>query len=345
MNIISKLLVGASLIAGASTVSAADVFLNAADQAKIVLSKTDNGDGSFTYEMESPNPTLVEIESFNCNGYGCGGFLLLKTDGPVDFSGIFLGPHVSYSYATVTTPTIGIDLNLFGTTQLTHIHEAYTYASTDPSVENFVSAQYGNASANIREFDGTDARIQFSFAEQAMLSGATTQYQTFQLVGIGKKWIDIEIGQEYYLVNDTVSQATNKGIAYSFFHNNEWVWNVVNWNINNGHYAEFRFLTNGDSKYDDGLNLSGYNTLDFSITCDAGMTIEAFFGGEDDSSQNFLTDIACNGSEQSFSFNISGANRTDIQTALWLHVPVWKNYNLGQEHDLEMRVKDVTLKQ
>ena len=345
MTLLSKLIAGASLFAAVSTASAQlpTVFMDAADQVKIIVEKTDNGDGTFSYNAISPNANVIESDILFCNGSACNGFLKLKTDGPVDFSGFYLGPHVSYAYAYVTSPTIGFDLSQFENTTQTHIHEAYTYPSTDPSVENFVAS--GNSRADITDFDGSVATIKYFFEELPMISGATTQYQTFQLVGFGKQWVDIEIGDDFRLPNTAVTQSTNKGSVYSFFFDNGYTWNVVGWAQGTGHYADFRFLTNGDSRYDDGLNLSGYNTIEFTIECDAGMTIETFFGGEDDSSQNFLSDIACDGTEQFKSFNISGANKADIQTALWLHVPVWKNYNLGQEYDLAMRVKDVKLKQ
>ena len=346
MKLVSNLLVGASLFAAVSTASAqVEIFLDAADQAKIVVSKTDNGDGTYSYGISSPNSSLVESESFACNGYTCGGFLKLKTDGPVDFSGLFLGPHVSYAYASVTSPTIGVDYSLWQNTTLTHIHEAYTYANTNANSETFVSAQFGNSRADIVSFDGTTARIKYFFAEEAMLSGATTQYQTFQLVGVGKKWIDIELGDDYRLANDTVVHSTNKGTTAANFAINRWLWTVEGWSQSNGHYADIRFLTNGDSRYDDGLNLSGYNTLEFEIDCELGAVFEAFFGGEDDSSQNFLGEINCDNSLQSHSFNISGYNASDIQTGLWLLLPEWKNYHMANFYRIYANVKDVVLKQ
>ena len=346
MKLLSKIIAGASLFAAVSTASAqVEIYMDADDDAKITMSKTDNGDGTYTYAAISPNPSLVEVQSMTCNGLGCSGFLLLKKDGPVDFSGYYHGPHTSYTYAYVDENNqIGIDFDKWTTTQLTHVHEAYTYASTDPNDETFVKG--GNSRAEINEVvDANTLKIRYFFQEQAMLPGVTTQYQTMQLVGVGKKWIDIEIGDDFKLPFDTVAHSANKGYTTAYFGAERWLWTVEAWNYGTGHYADFRFLTNGDSRYDEGLDLSGYNTLEFQIDCELGATIEAFFGGEDDSSQNFIGDIACDNSLQTKTIDISGFNKSDIQTGLWLHLPVWKNYNMGQFYRIYMNVKDVVLKQ
>ena len=101
---------------------------------------------------------------------------------------------------------------------------------------------------------------------------------------------------------------------------------VNNWLVSPGHYAAVRLYTNGASELDPGLDLTGFTQAEITMNCEYGTVIEVFVGGPADSSQSFMGDVVCDGSANTYTFNIpSSANLTDIQTGMWLHVPTWKN--------------------
>ena len=66
MKLFSKLLCGAAIAASTVTAGTAEMFLTVEDNAVIRLVRTANEDGTFTARMESPNPSLMEIETQNC---------------------------------------------------------------------------------------------------------------------------------------------------------------------------------------------------------------------------------------------------------------------------------------
>ena len=337
MNFLKGGILVAGLMSSIQVFAQAEMFLFAEDEASITVTKTLLEDGTFSYESRADTPELLDINYVICQPTACSFELVLKQNGPVDFTGFNVHKWTPYAYAGITSPDIAIDLDFFGITEIL-LADAYTFPSLDPNAHaEFVPVNIGNALASVISVEGPYVTISGFFQLFDMLEGATEQYQTFQIVGSGIPWSPLFFARDF-----TPMASGNKGIATieNVYGNVSLV--VDGWNSGGGHFAALSVLTNGDSPSDEGLDLSQYNMMDVSLSCTPGMVVEAFMGfGAYDSSQTFLADITCDGSDQTFTFDITAANRTDIQTGLWLHIPVWKNTGLGQTETLEIDLDDV----
>ena len=119
----------------------------------------------------------------------------------------------------------------------------------------------------------------------------------------------------------------NKG-TIDFVTNPTWgtthIW-IHDWNTTPGDYTSLAILTNGDNRDSEGVDLSEYNEMTFTYRCHRWATIEAFFGSDKDSSQNFLGDLDCDENWNERTVNIAGMNKSDITTALWMYAPASRN--------------------
>ena len=338
MKLFSKLLCGAAIAASTVAAGTAEMFLTVEDNAVIRLVRTANEDGTFTARMESPNSTLMEIETQNCFssafGGGCNGTLLLKKDGPVNLEGIPFSTEAPYQKAEITSPTLDIDLtpgSIFENTAI-QVHEGITEPSTTPDVPQ-VFKPFNQAFIETIVSAVEDDFIRLSYTTSsgdAFPEGVTTLYQDHYYIGAATRdlstlgiWKD---GNTLGGTTDYIQAEGNKGqSSVTFFAGDIAAFLTDFWNQSGGHYSALNFFTNGTDRFTPGLDLSEYTTLNFEMGCKKGVTVEAFFGRDSDTSQNFLTDIVCDDFTKTYSFDISGYNRSDIQTALWFHIPTWKN--------------------
>ena len=357
MKLFSKLLCGAAIAASAATAGTAEMFMTVEDNAVIRLVRTANSDGTFSAHMESPNPSLMEIETQNCFssafGGGCNGTLLLKKDGPVNLDGVPFSTEAPYQKAEITSPTLDIDLtpgSIFENTAI-QVHEGITEPSTTPNVPQvFKPFNQAFIETIVSAVEEDFIRLSYTTSTaDAFPAGVTTLYQDHYYIGAATRLpVDLElVDANGQLVNAGYeSHTTNKGHTLNV---NQFVnavaWDLFGWSTSGGHFAEWRFFTNGTSKFDTGLDLSGYSSIEFTMNCTNGMVVEAFFGTGDDSSQSHIGDFNCSNGTQTFSFNIANSpNASDIQTALWLHIPTWKNPGLGQQDWLFMRMENLVIK-
>ena len=342
MKAIKSILLGGALLTSVNVFSQAEMFLLAEDEASITVRKTLLEDGSYEFEGVADTPDLLDINYIYCSETACRFELVLKEDGPVDFTGFNVHKWTPYGYATITLPDIAIDIDhLYSNTEI-QLSEAYTYPTTDPDNHaEFVPVSSGNASASVRAVNGSYITIYGFFSLLDMLPGETTQYQTFQIVGSGIPWSPLYLARDFDVIG-----TTNKGeVAIENLYG-AFEWTVTGWNTGTGHFASMNVLTNGDDVADDGIDLSQYNTMEVVLACEDQMVIEAFIGYSSyDSTQHYLQDIQCDGSYQTYIWDISSADRSDIQTALWLHVPVWKNAHLAQAETLSMTIAEVMFTQ
>ena len=345
MKLLSKLLIG-SAIAASSVAAQAVQFLNADDEARISVKREITG-GDTTWTAISHNPDLMEYEegTLNCGFGQCSFRFFLKTDyADVPF-GQFkpITTTTPYGYVEFTDPVPAI--NLERNTSLT-LGDVLTEPFTDLNAPlTYVPISRGNSVASVQEGGPEDVvKTVFARFSYTDIPGAEVMYQSFQIVASGQPQ-----GLKLVENNDIVTPgyeetSTNKGQFIGTWPGvTGYQWYLYGWNTGSGHYAEWRFLTNGTSKHDQGLDLSDYSTIEFAISCYDNITIEAFFGTAEDSSQNFLTDINCGPTEQTFSFDISNANASDIQTALWLHIPTWKNGHASQYQTISMNIPYLTV--
>ena len=350
MKLLSKLLFGAALSATVSTASAEAVeFLKAEHDARITIKK-EIVNGVATYSAISHTPDLMEIVdgTLNCGNGQCIFDFNLKTDyAAVPFNQYLpITSTTPYGYVRYTDPVPSIDLVLNAGPHV-HIGDVMTEAYTDLNAPlDYVPIERGNSVASVRP-NITAADVNKTITARFGLldiPGEDVVYQSFQIVASGTPQ-GLKLVENNNLVTPGYEEtSTNKGQFIGTWPGvTGYQWYLYGWNTGSGHYAEWRFLTNGTSKHDQGLDLSGYSTIEFAISCYDNITIEAFFGTGEDSSQNYLTDINCGPTEQTFSFDISNANASDIQTALWLHIPTWKNGHAGQYQTISMNVPYLTI--
>ena len=335
MKLIKKLLASAALVAATASAYAqgpAEMFMFTQDSAYITIEKTDNGDGTFSFAASSPHPEILEYVdgTLECtiNYYDyCSFDLKLKKNGPVDFTGINTSFSL-YGYAEIVTDRDAeISLSLWGYNQL-KISEVLTQPTTNANeLGVFIDISHGDVQSEFVSSDDEAITINVqSMRTEKMLPGVTTQYQSYYLVGSAIIDTDLNVWKDGEALGDGYIVAEgNKGVSSVVEAGNVAAFLTDYWNQSGGHYSALNFFTNGTDRFQPGLDLSDYNTINFEMGCKKGVTVEAFFGRDSDSSQNFLTEIACDDFTKSYSFDISGFNRSDIQTALWFHIPAWKN--------------------
>ena len=371
MNFFSKLIVGAALTASATTASAQGsvMFMELEDNARVMIKRTVDGNGNSTFSISNANSDLLAHNgNLSCqevaygNGFDalCNWKMTLKTD----YAGVPFGQFdelnsvtSAYGYVDGVNPEPYIDLSPTGIWAFnrTHLADVGTLAST--SETDFDWAESINTSINIAMttqpgVPGTDKEIIVSMAMYEMLPGETTQYQGVQIIASGIP-ADLEVYKDGEMLGDNYFEATtNKGsvtatnVINSSNPDLSYIsWYLTQWNQSFGHYADMRIYTNGTSRYDQGLDLSDYSSLELTFRCTYTMTIELFLGTQDDSSQNFLGDIHCGTTPMSYTFDISNMNNLhDIQSLLWFHIPTWKNGAIASFGQLFMNIEEVIVK-
>ena len=343
MKFFSKLLLGAAFTAAATTASAqADLFMTAADDASIIVKREISGSDT-TWSATSSTPDLMEVTLLGCQfsfgtTYRCNFDYLLKTDNSnVPFNQY---PEISnftpYGYAQISSPVPAIDVEGIWSSTPIHVAVSLSEPATDINSLNTyipINSSDANAAAFVKpEQEGVAHKESAGWFNFKDIAGAPVVYQKFLLLGSGINQ-GLPLYKDGQALGPNYFEATsNKGVA-SVDNNNGAVlaWLTDRWNQTGGHYTELRLYTNGTSRHDQGLDLNDYNTLTLRMQCTNTMNIELFLGTGEDSSQNFLGDINCDTYTNDFTFDISGFNNLqDIQTALWFHIPTWKNPGLNE---------------
>ena len=364
MKVFSKLLIGASLFAASTASAQAVEFMDAYDMAAVTLKVEGIGTNDTTYSMTSVNPDLLEYVdgSLSCDGGlaspgWCTFDMILKTDNPSVPFGYYpeIGFTTPYGYVTITNPVAAIDVALnSGPISLGDVlSTSSTSPQTTPGSYIPVTSPDAQSLASVRPgYDGQAGKLINARFKWVPIAGESTIYQNFQILAAGQELSSCRAfcSDELHVYNDGALGANyfeataNKGQVSVHDAGTVLAWYLTHWNVSGGHYADLRLYTNGTSRYDQGLDLNDYNTLELTLQCTNTMVIETFLGTGDDSSQNFLTDINCGTQTQSYTFNISGFNNLqDIQTALWFHIPTWKNGGLN-EYSLFINIHEAIFK-
>ena len=354
MNLFAKLLCGAALISTAASAQSFSKF----GPAGMIVEDTDNYSVTLK-KVKEANPYLgrnwrvdevitndaSKVEyvqgSLECLQFYCWASFDIKKDGPVDLFKQGYAGGIAYGFAdTVTATHASINTTLWPTF---HIAELFTEAVSSPSQTG--SYTKSGRAESVKVFETYDfIRVRTLIGLTHMDTYTTLEYQNLQFLISGQeilKVYDVDLlGLEY------TQHDGNKGNTWMYFLKpNEWEgtyhWYVNNWSTGTGHYGAFRFFLNGTEESDPGLDISEFNNISYGVTCEAGATFEAFVGSAMDSQQQWLGDIQCTGAYQEFDVNISGMNRTDIQTGIWFHLPTWKNTNMAQEQHIWLEVDHV----
>ena len=350
MKLFSKLLCGAALLASTATAGTAEMFISQSDNAALRATKTDNGDGTYNVSLESLNPELFKIDSYTCHHTSCSGFVNFQKNGPLNFNGINFSTLTPYEHAYIDSENPGVleldlsDSSIYRNTEI-RAHYAVSHPKTSPTEANtFYRIFQTNVDFSVYLVTDDEVKLSFGFSLQPQQEGVTTQYQDAQVVVAATRDVSTlglwqngkALGEDYIIAegNKGVSSIIEAGDVAAFL--------ADYWNQSSGHYSALNFFTNGTDRFAQGLDLSDYNTINFEMGCKKGVTVEAFFGRDSDSSQNFLTDIVCDDFTMTYSFDISNYNRSDIQTALWFHIPTWKNASFN-DYRIWMNTFEVTL--
>ena len=353
MKLLKKLLCGAAVLAGVSNVSAqAEMFMFPSDSAYVTVTRSNPYGQPESFSVSSPHPEILEYipGTLNCNTFSlthCSFKLSLKLNGPVDFTGIPTG-FANYGYAEfVTDRDASIDLVAWANNNL-KISEVMTKPSPSlNSLSEFIPTSQGDVQSLFDSSNENEIIIDVrSMRIDPILRGLSTQHQSLFMIASGIRDTDLNVwkdGNTLGGTTDYIQAEGNKGVSSVTFYAGDIAAFLTDyWNQSGGHYSALNFFTNGTDRFAPGLDLSEYNTLSFEMGCKKGVTVEAFFGRDSDSSQNFLTDIACDDFTKTYTFDISGYNKSDIQTALWFHIPTWKNYSFN-DFRIWMNTFEVTL--
>ncbi len=340
MNVKSFLVASALLIGGVASSAnsqTAQMVISPEDNAYISYKKEVLADGvTHITEVTSPNPELLEYVpgTTSCFFTGFGSSCLLtvrlKKTGPINFTP-YDTSFIPYGIGTVDTETntASINFNLWGFNRF-FIADLTTQATDSPAIRGPYVQFTGAEGSKVDETDEyIENRVLLRITPVA--EGKTVEYETYQVIASGIPFPDGEIVVwDTELLGDGFAQtdgdkgrisANGVGEFYAFISDY--------WNQSPGAYAALRFFLNGTSEQDEGFDLTGFTTAEVTLNCIDGLVVEAFVGASLDSSQTFLGDIQCDGFLNTYTFDISNANLTDIQTGLWLHIPLWKNTNLN----------------
>ena len=353
MKLLSKLLCGATMLASAAVAqyTPADMIITSADEYSVTFKKEYQTPGPYggkswtiTEVIENDVSKVEYVDgSLDCgiSSYYCFANFKIKKDGPVDFTNQGFIGGIAYGYADnvdEANDTAWINTQLW--TQF-HIAEVLTRPVASASPRGNL-ARIGRAESNKVSETAEYIEVRTLIGLQSMDASDPAEYQNLHFIASGQAILKLFDVNE--LAPGYVTQDANKGQAFGFVSTNgfqgDYFWWNSDWNVSGGHYAALRFFTNGTSELDQGRDLSAYNTVTFEVECEAGWTIEVLMGSAQDSFQQFLTDVQCDGNNNSYTFPVSG-NRTDIQTGLWFHIPTWKNGSMGQDNGANMIVGKV----
>ena len=117
---------------------------------------------------------------------------------------------------------------------------------------------------------------------------------------------------------------------------------ITDWDQTGGSYASMVVLAYGEDKSSDGLDLSQFNSLLYQYRCNRWATVNAYFGSDEDSSQNDLGDLTCNNTWQTVTVDISAMDRSDIATALWLYVSDTENPTINND-EMDIKIRQIHL--
>ncbi len=325
----------------------AEMVIEQDDNAIVIFEKTlvTGSDSMFEItDIVSPTPDIIEYVdgSLVCHtSTYCEILARLPKYGPKQLHRYDLS-NIPYSIARIDVMSDSIDIDLSPTLWgFNNFHIAEVITAPSPTL--YPRGQYTFARAEGVRIGETDdyLEVKLQFQLQAMTSAQPVEYQTLQVVASGIDqglvvWDTRLLGDGYAAVEG------NKGIASGYPTAELYAFGTSHWNVSSGHYTGIKFFTNGTDQTQPGLDLSEYTKLTLTMNCMNGMVVEAFFGASWDSSQNFLADIQCDSFMHTYEFDISGANAYDIQTALWLNIPVWKNTGITN-HSLWMNIDEIVL--
>ena len=348
MNFLKKAFCAAALAGGfAATANAQAVSLiEVADDYKVVIKKTTTG-----YEVTSPDQSKIQVVPGSVEGRPGGQVFYrarIMKDGPVDLTNLVPPVQVGYEYA----------INVMGREAFHNLaaYSANPFSSsqvytepyyTEGEIADFLPLQ--SVESDLDTVTSEYIQIRTLAETRSLCAGCTFHFQDVQYLAAG---ILQEPSDEIKLIdnNDIVNPgyeaySTNKGQFIGTWPGvSGYQWYLFGWNTGSGHYADWKLLTNGTSVTDQGLDLSEYSTIELTINCFTNQTIEVFFGTADDSSQNYLGDINCDQTKLLRLYDISGFNATDIQSALWFHIPTWKNAHVSQSQTLDMNISILNIK-
>ena len=315
--------------------------------AKMVLEQSDNAYVTFKRSYDatlqqhvivdafSHAPELLEVvgepDCVNASAGECILTLRLHKNGPVNLNLYDTSGFLPYGVPIVDelNNEMSVDFSLWGFNRF-FIASALTQHSNSPSIRGNVTRSQGSTELSNTNVNERDTYIEIK-AEitHTFLGGQTSDaWQTIQLIASATddKYILFGLNTpEEYITTDG-----NKGIAGGNFSVEKefYAFRITHWNDDqNGHYGALRFLTNGESDNDPGLNLEGYTTVTANLGCADGLVYEVFVGNsEKDSAQVFLDDIHCDGTNKDHTFTIpESANLSDIQTGMWFNLTTGKN--------------------
>lgn len=345
MKNLHHLIIGLFLVAfSMSTVfSQAVLLISDLDDYKVVVKRIQGG----VPEITSPEPDkLLYVEnSFNWLSQGLAELKVrINKNGPVDLSMFHSIPAIAYGIASidVETNTASIDLDLWGNNPF-HIAEALTESSQDINTPG-PYMQFPQFSSTLSAVTNDYIEVNVRVNLPALCEQCAYEFREIHLLASGIIPTDLVIWDTELLGEGYAEADGNKGVTSAHAAGEWYAWINDNWKNSDGHYADLRFYTNGTRKDDPGIDLSEYTKLTVTMMGKNGMTVEAFMGaGESDSYQKFLQDIHCDDFTHTYEWDITGFDKTNIQNVLWLHIPTWKNTELGQEYRLWMNIDKVIL--
>ncbi len=310
----------------------ARMVIDSEDEAFVVFKKETSEAGAVSItEILSPNVDIIEYVdgTLECFEFSSQCFFNVRLK---KHAGINFGPYdlstIPYGYARVDTllNSAYIDLDLWGYTNF-HIADLLTLPAETPEASRIFSSSPAAEGSKVGETnDYLEIRVRVFLAPNLT---SEAEYQRYQILasgvafpsGVANLWNDGRfLGKNYYLAEG------NKGQAFANPQSDLLNFWVNNWNSVSGHYVALRIFTNGSSELDKGIDLTGFTQVELTMNCELGIVVEVFVGAGVDSSQNFVGEIYCDDRMNTYNFSIpTGSDLSEIQTGLWLHVPVWKN--------------------
>ena len=306
------------------------------DNAFVIYKKEVLESGATTItEVISPNPELMEYvpDTASCFSTGVGSSCFInvriKKTGPINFAP-YDTSFIPYGIGTVdtVTNTPSINFNLWGFNRF-FIADLTTEPTDSPAVRGPYVRFAGAEGSKVAETDEyIENRVLLRI--QPVSEGKTFEYETYQVLASGIPFPDGEIvvWDTELLGDGFASTDGDKGRVSAMAAGEFYAFISDFWNQSPGVYAALRFFLNGTSEQDEGFDLTGFTTVEVTLNCIDGLVVEAFLGAGFDSSQTFLGDIVCDGYLNTYTFSVPSVDLTDIQTGVWLHIPLWKNTEL-----------------
>jgi hypothetical protein len=87
-----------------------------------------------------------------------------------------------------------------------------------------------------------------------------------------------------------------------------------------GSHWKYMLFANGSAAAHDGIDLTGYTSLEFYARASQPVTLLGGFGSGDDSAQRGLPAMALDTEYQKFEFSLEGMDLSDVNTLLWVYL-------------------------